>query len=320
MTGRIYSHSREEVTAAGREQPLLQVKGLVSPGHFYDVDLEVRRSEILALSGLVGAGRTEVGEAIFGLRPYERGSIMLDGERHPPGRPDLSIERGLCMLSEEREEGLFLEMSIQANVAAPSLTRFGNGLNVDDREARDVATHYLRELTIRAPSVNVSVDSLSGGNQQKVLLAMWLATDPKVLIVDEPTKGIDVGAKDEIHHILLDLARSGTGILLISSDQAEIHRLANRVLVMRRGRIITELPGGVGEEEVVPPVGHHPRALRDGARHGQHSRREDHRHPEEGKRQGERGQDGVAGPPADAMQEHAGPAQRTAQGAGIPAW
>ena len=253
MVGRTYSHTREERRAqvSSDGHALLEVGRLTSYGLFYDIDLEVRKGEIVALTGLVGAGRTEAGEGIFGTRTVDKGRVSVAGVTLPAGRPDISIAKGLGMLTEDRKEGgLFTEMSLQANIAAPNLKRLSR-LYVNDDEARDLARKYLLELRIRAPSIDTPVSSLSGGNQQKVLLAMWLATKPKVLIVDEPTKGVDVGAKDEIHRILASLAEEGTGILLISSDQAEIHRLADRVLVMRRGRIVTELAGDVGEEEVV---------------------------------------------------------------------
>ncbi|MDR0345945.1 MAG: ATP-binding cassette domain-containing protein, partial [Nocardiopsaceae bacterium] len=204
------------------------------------------------LAGLVGAGRTEVAETVFGIRRPEAGSVRFDGRPLPAGDPAAAIARGVCMMTEDRKDsGLFLDMPIRANIAAPSLTRLRRGPLVNDRGSRDLALHYMRRLQIRAPSAETPVSRLSGGNQQKVLIAMWLATDPRVLIADEPTKGVDVGAKDEIHHILAALREEGAGVLLISSDPRETRRLADRVLVMRKGRIVAELPGDVTEGEIV---------------------------------------------------------------------
>ena len=252
MVGRDYSHSRQRRESTNARGPIvLKVEGLTRQPQFQDVSLEVREGEIVALTGLVGAGRTELAEAIFGLRRAEAGQVLLDGRALPAGRPDLAIERGLCMLTEDRKVGLFQAMSVRANIVAPSLRQFGPPVAFDDAKARSVANAYVEELSIRTRSIDAPVSSLSGGNQQKVLFAMWLATKPRVLIVDEPTKGIDVAAKDEVHSILLGLAQGKTGILLISSDQPEVRRLADRILVMRRGRLVAELAGDAPEEEIV---------------------------------------------------------------------
>jgi rhamnose transport system ATP-binding protein len=261
MVGRSYSHGSYVRSGQAGADHKLVVHGLSRPGEFENVSLEVRSGEILALAGLVGAGRTEVGETIFGVRRPQRGSILLEGRPLPPGRPDVAIRRGLCMLTEDRKErGLFLDMAIRDNVAAPNLWRLTRLGLVDGRSLRRTARRFLDELRIRAPSIDVVASSLSGGNQQKLLLAMWLAARPRLLIVDEPTKGVDVGARDEIHRFLASMADQGAGILLISSDQAEVHRLADRVLVMRRGCIVAELPARASEEDIV--------AFASGARDG----------------------------------------------------
>lgn len=252
MVGRNYSYSRQRRRVAQVSGgAALRVEGLTRQGQFQDVDLEVRHGEIVALTGLVGAGRTELAEAMFGLRRPEAGRVLLEGRPLPSGRPDIAIERGLCMLTEDRKLGLFQAMSLRANIVAPSIRHFGSLIGFDDSRGRAVAQAYVQNLGIRARSVDAPVSSLSGGNQQKVLFAMWLATNPRILIVDEPTKGIDVAAKDEVHSILLDLAERGTAILLISSDQPEVRRLADRILVMRRGRLVAELAGEAAEEEIV---------------------------------------------------------------------
>lgn len=257
MTGRSLRGELEpgQAGAAERERaerPLLEVAGLARTGEFTGISFEVYPGEIVALAGLVGAGRTEVGETVSGIRRAEAGSVRFDGRPLPAGDPAAAIARGVCMMTEDRKDsGLFLDMTIRANIAAPSLARLRRGPLVNDRSSRDLALHYMRRLQIRAPSAETPVSRLSGGNQQKVLIAMWLATDPRVLIADEPTKGVDVGAKDEIHHILAALREEGAGVLLISSDPRETRRLADRVLVMRKGRIVAELPGDVTEGEIV---------------------------------------------------------------------
>jgi ABC-type sugar transport system ATPase subunit len=252
MVGRDYSHSRERRdTTSSHGTVVLRVEGLTRRRQFQNIDLEVRQGEIVALTGLVGAGRTELAECIFGLHGYDAGRVLVEGRPLLGGRPDIAIQRGLCMLTEDRKFGLFQAMSVKANIVAPSIRHFGSPIRFDDAKARSIAKAYVDELSIRTESVEAPVSTLSGGNQQKVLFAMWLATNPSVLIVDEPTKGIDVAAKDEVHSFLLRLAEKNTGILLISSDQPEVRRLADRILVMRRGRLVAELSGEVAEETIV---------------------------------------------------------------------
>lgn len=251
------SHQASRAAAA----PLLQVESLGLAGRFEGVDLDVHEGEIVGLSGLVGAGRTEVAESIFGIRVPDSGRVRLAAKELPRGRPDLAVGRGLALITEDRKDsGLFMERSVRDNITAPSLRSLSRGLFVDDAAADRLATEYCRRLEIRTPSIDTVVAQLSGGNQQKVLLAMWLSVNPKVLIVDEPTKGVDVGAKAEIHRLLGSLRDQGVGILLISSDHREISTLADRILVMRKGRLIASLPAGASSEEVV--------AYASGARRG----------------------------------------------------
>jgi len=222
----------------------LQVKGLGRGTAFRDVSFLVRRGEIVALSGLVGAGRSEVVRAIFGIDRFDTGEILVGGQPFAGGHrrptPGDAVKAGVALVPEDRQhEGLHLLLSLRENmnmVATPA--RLGV---IDRREEAVVGAEFMRSLSVKAESDLAAVSTLSGGNQQKVLLAKWLATKPSVLILDEPTRGVDVGAKAQIHEIIRELAASGMAILVISSEMAEVLTLADRVLVMRQGAISGEL-------------------------------------------------------------------------------
>ena len=246
------AHGGPGAASGAKTGAALAVEALAREGDFANIDLAVRSGEIVGLGGLVGAGRTKLGESIFGLRMPDRGTVRLAGRVLPRGRPDLSVRRGLALVTEDRKEtGLFMEKSVRDNIAAPSLGLIGKGPLVDDRFADALAAEYCQRLGIRTPSIQTRIGDLSGGNQQKVLIAMWLATRPAVLIVDEPTKGIDVGAKAEIHRLLVALRDQGLAILLISSDHREVVSLSDRILVMRKGRLVASLPAGASADELV---------------------------------------------------------------------
>lgn len=252
MTGRDYSHSRLAERKIAATDVVLDVSSLVVSKAAAPVSLQLNRNEVLALTGLIGAGRTELAETIFGVRKAVSGTVSLFGRELPSGRPDVAIRQGLGMVCEDRKGGgLFLDMSIRDNVAAASLKDLSRWGLLDDKKARAWANDHLVRLGIKAPSARTSVTRLSGGNQQKVLLAMWLQVQPRVLIVDEPTRGVDVGAKDDIHKMLHALTANGTAILMVSSDQAEVRRLADRILVLRRNSIVAELPGDSSEELIL---------------------------------------------------------------------
>ncbi len=220
-------------------------------GGFRDVSLALRRGEILGVAGLVGAGRTELGRAIAGAEPMAAGRVLLEGRPVRVRSPGEAVAAGIAYVTEDRKaEGLFLDMAVRANCVAPSLGRFAGPLGwMDDRRIAAHAETVRRRFGIVTPSVRRPVRNLSGGNQQKVLLAMWMGTGPKVLIVDEPTRGVDVGARSEIYALLRDLAGAGVGIVMISSDLMEILGLADRVLVMRQGRVAGEFPRAEATEE-----------------------------------------------------------------------
>jgi rhamnose transport system ATP-binding protein len=217
---------------------VLSVRGLAREGAFHDVTFDVRRGEVLGFAGLIGAGRTDVGLALFGIEPATAGSIVLNGEARTIRSPRQAMAAGIAYLSEDRRQlGLSLPMSISANISLPVLRRYLNRFGlVRTSEERATAETFRQRLTIRTPSVDLPVAKLSGGNQQKVMLSKWLNTHPSLLILDEPTRGIDVGAKAEVHAMIGELAAEGIGIIMISSDLPEVMAMSDRVLVMREGR------------------------------------------------------------------------------------
>ncbi|MGH9211409.1 MAG: sugar ABC transporter ATP-binding protein [Acidimicrobiales bacterium] len=217
---------------------VLRVAGLRRAGSFSDVTFELRRGEVLGFAGLVGAGRTDVGLALFGIEPADAGTIELDGAPVTIRTPRDALDHGIAYLSEDRRQlGLSLPQSITTNITLPSLRSYVARLGLVDRTAERKAAERLRDrLGIRAASLDQPVGQLSGGNQQKTMLAKWLDTDPAVLILDEPTRGIDVGSKADVHGFVDELARSGMAVILISSDLPEVLAMSDRVLVMRDGR------------------------------------------------------------------------------------
>jgi rhamnose transport system ATP-binding protein len=224
-----------------------------------DIDLKVRAGEIVGLAGLVGAGRTELARTIFGLDQADAGEIRLRGERVKIATPLEAISRGIAYLPEDRRRhGVVLEMSISANLTLPSLKKFSNNWSLDREKERESAARSVRRLGIKTPAVFSSVSTLSGGNQQKVALGRWLEIEPSVLILDEPTQGIDVGAKAEIHALMGELAEQGVAILMISSELPEILGMSDRILVLRQGTIAGTLDRGEATQEAIMSmaVGH----------------------------------------------------------------
>jgi ABC-type sugar transport system ATPase subunit len=217
-----------------------------------DVELRVRRGEIVALAGLAGAGRTELGRGIFGAAPLGGGRLFLAGQPARIGSPADAIRQGVAYLTEDRkEQGLFLDMAVRANCVAASLPRFARSGLMAEAAVEAFGAQCVADYGIVTPSLGQRVRHLSGGNQQKVLLALWMATEPRLLIVDEPTRGVDVGARSEIYHRLRELAGRGVGILMISSDLPEVLGLSDRVLVMRAGRIARQFAAAEATEEAI---------------------------------------------------------------------
>lgn len=236
---------------AGTE--LLRVEELSSRGKFDSVSFALRSGEILGLAGLVGSGRTEVAEAIFGLDPSAKGRVLVEGEPvHTFGRPSASMDLGLGLIPEDRKRhGLVLSMTARDNITLPTLKRLATMGWVHSKSEEALAKEYFNVMSVRAPGIHAVSASLSGGNQQKLVLAKWLAARCRILLVDEPTRGIDVGAKAEIHGLIDELASKGSGILLISSELPEILNLSTRLLVLRHGRIAGELSRDEYSQEAV---------------------------------------------------------------------
>ncbi|MBL8966426.1 MAG: sugar ABC transporter ATP-binding protein [Spirochaetaceae bacterium] len=250
MVGRELSEIYPE-PAPARDEVLLKIEGLSSPGAFSGVGLELRAGEVLGLAGLVGAGRTEVAEAVMGLRPAT-GRVVVGGAELRLGRPREAIAAGVGYLSEDRQgSGVLVAFSVAENETLASLPAYARGLfgPIDRRREREAAEKWARLFSIKAASSEQRLEHLSGGNQQKVSLAKSLDPAPRVLIVDEPTRGVDVGAKREIYRLLRDLAAEGIAILLISSELEEVLGMCGRVVVMREGRSVGELAGAELTEE-----------------------------------------------------------------------
>jgi simple sugar transport system ATP-binding protein/ribose transport system ATP-binding protein len=252
MLGRPLGAAFPPKTARPIDAPVaLSVKDLSAVG-VRDASLEVREGEVVALAGLVGAGRTELARAIFGAAARTSGAVGLGSGRPQSGGPAASLSAGLAMIPESRkDEGLLFDRSVVENVSLATLGTFSRAGIVNRRSERRAVAELLDKMALKSGSYEAPVGSLSGGNQQKVLFARMLMCGPRVLIADEPTRGVDVGAKRAIYELLVSLAKDGMAVLLISSELEEIIGLAHRVLVMRRGRIVSELAGAEITESAV---------------------------------------------------------------------
>ena len=231
---------------------ILRVEGLSRAGIFNDISFEVRAGEIVALSGLVGAGRSEVARAVFGIDDYDSGSVFVGDRRLHNGLPIDAMRAGVAMVPEDRrQQGLVMDMSIADNVSLASLRALArHGLLVGSVERR-FASEWVARLQVKYNRITNPATSLSGGNQQKVVLAKWLSRQPAVIIVDEPTRGIDIATKSEVHRLLVELSRSGVAVLMISSELPEVLAVADRILVMREGRLVDELAHADASEEAI---------------------------------------------------------------------
>jgi ABC-type sugar transport system ATPase subunit len=237
-----------------REEPLLEIRNFSKKGNFKDITFTLHKGEILGLTGLVGAGRTELAQAIFGLNTVDEGIMALDGEPLVIHSPNEAVRAGISYVPENRlQEGLVLKKSIEDNISLTVLDSLSGKYGFINLSHKKVLTEKWIELLGIKPHIPQMLTSkLSGGNQQRVVVSKWLATEPRVLIVDEPTNGIDIGAKSEIHQLLRELAASGLGILVISSELPEILAIADRVAIMRRGRIISQMYcEGLNQEDIM---------------------------------------------------------------------
>jgi ABC-type sugar transport system ATPase subunit len=230
-------HSQREL---GRE--LLRVENLSSPGKFSNVSFTLRAGEVLGFAGLVGAGRSELAQAIFGLDPAVTGDVFVDGQALQARSVHRALDAGIGLLPEDRKRmGLVLSMNCRENVSLATLQEFSRVGFVRKTEEKTLAERYAERLRVKTPSLETVVATLSGGNQQKIALAKWLARNCKILIVDEPTRGVDVGAKAEIHELLDELACQGLAVMVISSELPEVMSLSPRILVMRQGAVVGEV-------------------------------------------------------------------------------
>lgn len=253
MVGRTIYESTPEVPENGDQETVLEVRHLNRGSELQDISFHLKRGEILGFAGLMGAGRTEVARAIFGADPIDSGEIYIQGKPVQLKNPKDAVRHGIGYLSEDRKRyGLALGMDVEANLVLASFRKFLGWLGwINSGETRTVAERYVNALAIKTPGLQQQVKNLSGGNQQKVVIGKWLTANTDILIFDEPTRGIDVGAKSEIYKLLNDLARQGKSIIMISSELPEILRMSHRIVVMCEGRITGELSAAEATQEAI---------------------------------------------------------------------
>ena len=234
-------------------EPVLAVSGLGRSGAFTGLDLTVRPAEVVALYGLIGSGTDAIARALYGVAPADSGTVRVDGREVRLHSPQDAAAAGIAMLPGNRkQQGVFANKSIAFNISSAHLRHLAKfGFWFDRRRERSIAEDFLRRIAIKAPDVGTAVGALSGGNQQKVVLARQLVRAPRVLVLEEPTQGVDVGAKEEIHRLVLELADGGSAVLVISTDLPEVLQLADRVLVVRKGAVVREFERGAGQAEVL---------------------------------------------------------------------
>jgi rhamnose transport system ATP-binding protein len=250
MVGREIVQRAHEQHSAGA--PVLRVANLTREGVFEDISFEVRAGEIVALAGLVGAGRSEVARAVFGIDQYDSGSVHVEERRLERGVPLDAMSAGVAFVPEDRrQQGLVMDMSIVDNIALASLRRLRRHGLLSSAVERRFAADWAARLQVKYGRLANPATSLSGGNQQKVVLAKWLSREPRVILVDEPTRGIDIATKAEVHRILTESARSGVAVLMISSELPEVLAVADRILVMREGRVQAEFTNAAASEEKI---------------------------------------------------------------------
>ena len=245
--------SRQVSRDAPASNPVLEVRGLGGKGAFRNVDMVLNRGEVVGLYGLVGSGVNEVARALYGIEPAETGTVVVGGSERRLRSTQDAVRAGVAMLPANRKvQGVFASKSIGFNISIGHLPLLSKlGVAMDRRREKAVAAEFLQRIAIKAPGVQTLVGTLSGGNQQKVVLARSLVERPDILVLEEPTQGVDVGAKDEIHDIVLSLADRGSAVLVVSSDLAELQRLADRVLVMREGEVAGEFARGASQADLL---------------------------------------------------------------------
>lgn len=253
MVGRTIYEAAPEIPERPNEEIMLEVKNLNRGNALQNINFNLKKGEILGFAGLMGAGRTEVARAIFGADPIDSGEIYIKGRKTEIKGPGDAVRHGLGYLSEDRKRyGLALGMDVETNIALASFKKFLGTIGwVNNAKIHSTAKHFVEMLSIKTPGLTQKVKNLSGGNQQKVVIGKWLTADTEILIFDEPTRGIDVGAKSEIYRLLNDLAQQGKAIIMISSELPEILRMSHRVIVMCEGRITGELSSAEATQETI---------------------------------------------------------------------
>lgn len=253
MVGRTIFGGKPEVPEVRDQEVVLEVRNLNRGKTIKDVSFQLRKGEVLGFAGLLGAGRTEVARAIFGADPIDSGEIFVHGQKVEIKSPGDAVRNSIAYLSEDRKRyGVTLGMDVENNIVLAMFNKFLNKIGwVNTAQTRETALHYVDALSIKTPNIQQKVKNLSGGNQQKVVIGKWLTADTEILIFDEPTRGIDVGAKSEIYHLLNDLVRQGKSIIMISSELPEVLRMSHRILVMCEGRITGELDHSEATQEKI---------------------------------------------------------------------
>lgn len=246
------SKGRFHLEATDQNGKLLELHGLGRKGALEPIDLELRSNEVVGIAGLLGSGRTEMANLIFGIESPDVGSMTIEGKKVTHFSPIESINAGIGLCPENRkEEGIVAEMTLRENIILALQARLGWFKHLSQTRQDEIAHHFIRALGIATPSADQLVKNLSGGNQQKVILARWLATNPQVLILDEPTRGIDVGAKAEIQRLVLELAEEGKSCIFISSELEEVLRCSHRIVVLRDRKKAAEFPGDVDDQTIM---------------------------------------------------------------------
>ena len=226
------------------DSKVLEIKNLYVNDKISDISFSLKKGEILGFAGLMGSGRTEIAEAIFGLKPAKEGEIILDNQKVKIKSVKDAINAGVALIPEDRRrQGLVLIHSVKDNMVLPVINKLKKGIAIDKKRVEGTVNDYIKDLSIKTDSINKVISLLSGGNQQKVVIAKWLETNPKVLIMDEPTAGVDIGAKGEIINVIRQLANKGLGVILISSELAELMAICDRIIVLKDGKITGELDG-----------------------------------------------------------------------------
>ncbi|MDD2956994.1 MAG: sugar ABC transporter ATP-binding protein [Lachnospiraceae bacterium] len=252
MVGRSVAYaSLNQVSYAGEK--ILEVNDISKKGNYKSISFDLHKGEILAFTGLVGAGRSETVKALFGLNPPDSGEIYLKGKKIEIKNVSQAIKNKIAFIPENRhEEGLVLAMTMKDNITLPILKRLMTSLQfINRRSVNEETENYVKKLNIKPPQINKLAGNFSGGNQQKIAVAKWLITDPEILIIDEPTHGVDIASKTEIHRLLKDLAKEGMAIIMVSSEWQEVFALSDRVIVMRHGRIVHEDNTATGDQNLM---------------------------------------------------------------------